>query len=134
MHPSEAQRAAAAARSTASALDLTVDDAIVLQDANRLVLRLMPCDVVARVAPMAYQASAEFEVELAQRLAETESPVAALDPRVEPRVHVRDGFVMNLWTYYEPVPPRGPASRLRARARAPACRHAADRYHGTALH
>ena len=86
MQASERQRAIAAARSTASALDLTVDDAIVLQDSNRLVLRLMPCDVVARVAPMEYQASAEFEVELAQRLAETESPVAALDPRVEPRV------------------------------------------------
>ena len=106
MQVSEFTRAVAAARSTASALDLTVDDAIVLQDSNRLVLRLMPCDVVARVAPMAYQASAEFEVELAQRLAETESPVAALDPRVEPRVYGRDGFVMNMWTYYEPVPPR----------------------------
>jgi len=106
MQASELPRAVAAARSTASALDLTVDDAIVLQDSNRLVLRLMPCDVVARVAPMAYQASAEFEVELARRLAETESPVAALEPRVEPRVHVRDGFVMNLWTYYESVPPR----------------------------
>jgi len=64
MQASEFPRAVAAARSTASALDLTVDDAIVLQDSNRLVLRLMPCDVVARVAPMAYQASAEFEVEL----------------------------------------------------------------------
>jgi len=106
MQASEVPRAVAAAMSTASALDLTVDDAIVLQDSNRLVLRLMPCDVVARVAPMAYQASAEFEVELARRLAETESPVAALEPRVEPRVHVRDGFVMNLWTYYESVPPR----------------------------
>jgi aminoglycoside phosphotransferase (APT) family kinase protein len=106
MQASELLRAVAAARSTASVLDLTVDGAIVLQDSNRLVLRLMPCDVVARVAPMAYQASAEFEVELARRLAETESPVAALEPRVEPRVHVRDGFVMNLWTYYESVPPR----------------------------
>jgi hypothetical protein len=103
MQASELPRAVAAARATASALDLTVDDAIVLQDSNRLVLRLMPCDVVARVAPMAYQASAEFEVELARRLAETESPVAALDPRVEPRVHLRDGFVMNMWTYCESV-------------------------------
>ena len=103
MQASELPRAVAAARSTASALDLTVDDAIVLQDSNRLVLRLMPCDVVARVAPMAYQASAEFEVELARRLAETESPVAALEPRVEPRVYERDGFVVTLWTYYEPV-------------------------------
>jgi hypothetical protein len=114
MHPSEAQRAAAAARSTASALDLTVDDAIVLQDANRLVLRLMPCDVVARVAPMEFQASAELEVELAQQLAGTESPVAVLDPRVEPRVHVRDRFVMNLWTYYEPVREVPPADYAHA--------------------
>src|ERR1700682_3572151 len=106
MQASERPRAVAAARSTASALDLTVDDAIVLQDSNRLVLRLLPCDVVARVAPMAYRASAEFEVELARRLAETESPVAALEPRVEPRVQVQDGFVMNLWTYCESVPPR----------------------------
>jgi len=104
MQASEFSRAVAAARSTASALDLTVDDAIVLQDSNRLTLRLMPCDVVARVAPFAYHASAEFEVELARRLAETESPVAALEPRVEPRAYVRDGFVMNMWTYYEPAP------------------------------
>lgn len=106
MLASEVPRAVAAARSTASGFDLTVDDAIVLQDSNRLVLRLMPCDVVARVAPMAYQASAEFEVELAQRLAETESPVAALEPRVEPRVYEHDGFVVTLWTYHEPVTPR----------------------------
>jgi len=106
MQASEFARAVVAARSTASALDLSVDDAIVLQDSTRLVLRLMPCDVVARVAPMAYHASAAFEVVLAQRLAETGSPVAALDPRVAPAVHVRDGFVMNMWTYYEPVPPR----------------------------
>ena len=106
MEAPEASRAVSAATSAVSALGLSVDEAIVLQDSNRLVLRLMPCDVVARVAPMAYRASAAFEVELAQRLAETESPVAALEPRVEPRVHVRDGFVMNMWTYYGPVPPR----------------------------
>src|SRR5215210_1783394 len=101
MQASELSRAVAAASSTASALDLAVDDAIVLQDSNRLVLRLTPCEVAARVAPMEYRASAAFEVELARRLAETKSPVAALEPRVEPRVHVRDGFVMNFWTYYE---------------------------------
>jgi hypothetical protein len=106
MQASEFSRAVAAATATAVALDLSVDDAIVLQDSNRLVLRLTPCDVVVRVAPIAYRASAAFEVELAKRLAETESSVAALDPRVEPLIHVRDGFVMNMWTYYEPVPGR----------------------------
>jgi len=102
MQASEVRRAVAAAMSTASALDLRSTDAIVLQDSNRLALRLLPCDVLARVAHVAHQA-AQFEVELAQRLAETESPVGALEPRVEPRVHERDGFVVTLWTYYEPV-------------------------------
>lgn len=89
--------------STASALGLKSTNAIVLNDSNRLVLRLMPSDVVARVAPLAYQASTETLVELARRLAETGSPVARLEPRVAPRVYVRDGFVIELWTYYEPV-------------------------------
>ena len=109
MQAFEVPRAVAAAISSASALDLTVDDAIVLQDSNRLVLRLLPCDVVARVANVVHQPGAAFEVELAQRLAKTESPVAALEPRVEPRAYVRDGFVVTLWTYYEPVPPRAVA-------------------------
>jgi hypothetical protein len=104
MQPSESQRALAAAMSTALALDLTVDDAIVLHDSNKLTVRLLPSDVLARVAPTAQQV-AHFEVQLAQLLAETESPVAALEPRVEPRVYERDGFVVTLWTYYEPVTP-----------------------------
>ncbi len=84
---------------------LTVDDAIVLHDSNRLAVRLLPCDVLARVAPAAHQV-AQFEVDLAQRLAESESPVGALEPRVEPRVYERDGFAITLWTYYRPVTPR----------------------------
>ncbi|MFH9060364.1 phosphotransferase [Streptomyces coeruleorubidus] len=102
MQASEVPRAVAAAMSTASSLGLTADDAVVLHDSNKLTLRLLPCDVLARVAPVADQV-ARFEVELAQRLAESGCPVAALDPRVEPRVHERDGFVVTLWTYYEPV-------------------------------
>ena len=102
MQASEVPRAVTAAMLTASSLDLTVDDAIVLQDSNRLTLRLLPCDVLAQVAPVAHQV-ARLEIELAQLLAESESPVAVLDPRVEPRVYERDGFVVTLWTYYEPV-------------------------------
>src|ERR671936_529868 len=101
MQASEVPGAVAAAMSTASMLGLAAEDTIVLQDSNRLVLRLLPCDVVARVAHIAHQAGAEFEVELARRLAETESPVATLEPRVEPRTYVHDGFVVTLWTYYE---------------------------------
>ncbi len=105
MQASEARRAVAAAMSSAAALDLSVEDATVLNDSNRLVLRLMPCDVVARVAPMAHQ-GAQVEVELARRLAETVSPVGALEPRVAPRVYERDGFAVTLWAYYELVPSR----------------------------
>lgn len=104
MQASEVPRAVAAAMSIASSLGLTADDAIVLHDSNKLTLRLLPCDAVARVAPVAEQV-AQFEVELAQRLAESGCPVAALAPRVEPRAYERDGFVVTLWTYYEPVTP-----------------------------
>ena len=105
MHASDVPRAVGAGVSTAAALDLRVDDAVVLHNSNKLTLRLLPCDVLARVAPVAEQV-AEFEIELAQRLAESDSPVAALEPRVEPRVYERAGFVVTLWTYYEPATPR----------------------------
>ncbi len=90
--------------SIASSLGLAADAAIVLHNSNKLTLRLLPGDVLARVAPVARHVAA-LEVELAQRLAGSGCPVAALDPRVEPRVHERDGFVVTLWTYYEPAAP-----------------------------
>src|SRR5215217_7843167 len=102
MQASEVQRAVAAAMSIASSLGLAVDDAIVLHNSNKLALRVLPCEVLARVAPVAHQV-AQFEIELAQRLVESGCPVAALEPRVEPRVYERDGFVVTLWTYYEPA-------------------------------
>ena len=105
MKASDVARAVDAGVSTANALELRVDDAVVLHNSNKLTLRLLPCDVLARIAPAAEQV-AQFEIELAQRLAESGSPVAALEPRVEPRVYERDGFVVTLWTYYEPAAPR----------------------------
>jgi len=103
MNASEVPRAVAASMSTASALDLRVDDAVVLHDSNRLAVRLLPCEVLARVEPIEGGGRAEFEVEVARRLAETDGVVALLDPRMEPRVYVRDGFDITFWTYYEPV-------------------------------
>src|SRR5580704_7113714 len=102
MQTPERRRATAAAISVAAALGLAVDDTIVLHDSNKLTLRLLPCDVLARVAPVEDQV-AQFEIELAQLLAESGCPVAALEPRVEPRVYERDGFTVTLWTYYEVV-------------------------------
>ncbi len=101
MEASGVARAVAAATSIASGLGLAAEDAIVLSNSNKLAVRLLPCDALARVA-YAGQEVAQFEVALAQRLAETGSPAGALEPRVEPRVYDRDGFVVTLWTYYEP--------------------------------
>jgi aminoglycoside phosphotransferase (APT) family kinase protein len=108
MQTSERPRAMAAAVSVVTALGLTVDDTIALHDSNTLTLRLLPCDVLARVAPVEHQV-AQFEIELAQRFAASGCPVAALEARVEPRVYERDGFAVTLWTYYEPAGPPEPS-------------------------
>jgi hypothetical protein len=105
MDASQAARATAAGVATATALGLRVEDAVVLHNSNKLTLRLVPSDALARVAPVAEQV-AQFEIDLARRLAGSGSPVAALDPRVEPRVYGRGGFTVTLWTYYEPAGPR----------------------------
>jgi aminoglycoside phosphotransferase (APT) family kinase protein len=106
MEAADLRRAVAAAISTAAELHLVVDDAIVLNDSNRLVVRLTPCDIVARVTPMTHFASVELEVELVRGLAQLDCPVAGLDARVEPRVFVRDGFKITMWAYFEPVQSR----------------------------
>ncbi|MFG3250034.1 phosphotransferase [Streptomyces sp. NPDC048187] len=124
MEPTELRRAVAAGRATATALGLRVDDVDVVHDSDRVALRLLPCDVLARVAPAAQRADSEFEAEVARRLADVDAPVAGLDPRVEPRVHTRDGFAVSLWTYYEPV---GPEITPAAYADALARHHAALR-------
>lgn len=100
-------RATAAAASIAASLGLPVTGTTVLHNSNKLALRLTPCDVFARVA-LVGQEVAQFEVDLAQRLAEAGCPVCPLEPRVDPRVYTRDGFAVTLWTYYEPVTPRVP--------------------------
>ena len=107
MQTSETRRALATATALASSLGLVVEDALVLHNSNKLTLRLLPGDVLARVAPATDRLGLGFEVGLAQRLAESGCPVAALDPRVEPRVYERDGFVVTFWAYYETVAARG---------------------------
>jgi hypothetical protein len=111
VEPAEARRAVNAAISVAESAGLAVDDTVVLNDSNRLVVRLMPCDVVARLVPIGYRVfatavGAAREVQVIRRLADVDAPLAVLDPRVEPRVFVRDGFEIELLSYYEPLPMR----------------------------
>ncbi len=123
MEALEVQRAIEAARLTASALGLRADDGVLIHNSNRIAVRLTPCDVLARVAPLAHQAGAEFEVELGRRLAEAGCPVEQPEARVEPRVYLRDGFAITLWTYYEAVPPQdiAPVEYAQILARYHAC-------------
>jgi len=103
MQTSDFRLAVDAVRSIATDLGLAVDDAIVLRDSDRLMLRLVPCDIVARVARAGREPA--FEIELAQRLAENGGPVREVASHVEPRVYRRAGFETTFWTYCEPVPP-----------------------------
>ncbi|MGY6500786.1 MAG: phosphotransferase [Acidimicrobiales bacterium] len=105
MEPAELNRAIDAATSIAAALGLPADDAVVLQNSNKLSLRLLPCDVFARIASADSRSQLLFEIDLARRLAAAGSPVAALEPRVDPRCYERDGAAITLWTYYEPAAP-----------------------------
>lgn len=91
----------AAVTSAAAALGLPTDDVAIMHNSNKLALRLLPCDVFARVAPADKEVAAAFEVELAQQLAAAGAPAAALEARVEPLVHQCDGFAVTLWTHYE---------------------------------
>ena len=104
METSDIARAVNAAVSIASDLDQIADHATIVHDSNNVALRILPCDIFARVAHIG-QEVARFELEIAQRLADRGSPVAALEPRVPPLVYERDGFAITLWTYYEPVAP-----------------------------
>ena len=102
MQASEVARAATAARTIVSDLGLGVEVAEVIHNSNNLALRLLPCDVFARVA-FDGREIAQREIELAVRLTEAGSPIATLEPRVEPRVYEHDGFAMTLWTFYESI-------------------------------
>jgi Phosphotransferase enzyme family len=100
MQASDVGRAVGVAMEVASRLDLAVADARVLHNSNKLALRLLPCDVFARVAFAGFE-ELQAELEIGRRLAEFEAPVASLEPRVEPRVYERHGFVVTFWTYHE---------------------------------
>ena len=102
MKAADALRAVGAGTSAALSAGLKVDDTAVLQNSNKLAVRLLPCDVLARVASVGDHVL-DFEIELARGLAATGGPVAALAPGVEPRVYESDGFAVTFWTYYPSV-------------------------------
>jgi aminoglycoside phosphotransferase (APT) family kinase protein len=113
--------AVTAAMEVASSLGFAADEAVVLHESNKVTVRLLPCDVVARVAPAAQQ-NARFEIEIAERLAAAGSPVAV----PVSGVHQHDGFVVTLWTWYAPAGEVSPAGYARALGRLHAGMRAID--------
>ncbi|MEU4192161.1 aminoglycoside phosphotransferase family protein [Kribbella sp. NPDC026611] len=99
MEAFEVSRAVATAGAIAASVGVVVEDAVVLHNSNKLALRLVPGGVFARVAPEGEEV-AEFEVQLARELGEIRAPVAR---PWSAEVYRRDGFVVTLWEYYEPV-------------------------------
>lgn len=97
MQSSQVDRAVAAATEAATSLGLVVHDAVVLHESNAVTLRLLPCDVVARVSVRDVE-QAQRELDLAATLA-TVAPVAAPDPRVPARARVQDGSVVTFWAH-----------------------------------
>lgn len=110
------RRATRAAIASATALGLEAEGALVLQDSNQLTLRLLPCDVLARVVQVPHLEGLRFELEVGRGLAATGSPVEAPDPRVATRAYVHDGFAITFWTYYEAIESGEPPAAEYARA------------------
>ena len=100
MLATEVERAITATTALSSELGLVVSEARIVGNSNKLGLRLLPCDVFARVA-FSGQEVFQFEIEIVRRLTEIGSPAASLDTRVEPCVFERDGFAFTLWRHYE---------------------------------
>ncbi len=87
----------------ARSLGLSAEEALVLHASNRVTLRLLPCNVLARVAPPPHRDGMRFEVSVAHRLAPTAGPVAGLDGRCGAEVYEQDGFFVSFWTFFEPI-------------------------------
>ncbi|TDD58713.1 aminoglycoside phosphotransferase family protein [Kribbella antibiotica] len=96
----DVEPAVAVAKAIASAAD-----AIVLNASNKVILRLLPNDVVARVA-LADEHGFEQELELGRHLAEGGYPAVA---PADPKVYEQDGISVSFWRYYEPQAPIPPA-------------------------
>lgn len=102
------ERAVSAAMSLAREAGLSGEHAVVVQNSNKLAVRILPCDLLARVAVVGQHVET-LEIAVAEGLAARDAPVALLDARVEWRVHERDGFAVTFWPYYGDVTPLAPS-------------------------
>ena len=76
----------------------------VLQDSNRVVLRILPADAVARIHVADRANELLAEIDLAQRLRRLAAPIGLADPRFELRPSTSEGCAMTFWRHYAQVP------------------------------
>jgi hypothetical protein len=100
------ERAVAATMSLANEGGVSAERAVIVHNSNKLAVRILPCDLLARVAVIGQHAGT-LEIAVAEGLAARGAPGARLDDRLERRVHERDGFAVTFWPYYEEVSPFG---------------------------
>lgn len=95
---------------------LRADEVIDLHDSNRLTMRLLPCDLVARIAP-AGTGAAQRELDRAARLSEAGAPVGGPAPALPMQVHECRDLEITLWAHHaqcarQELPPAEYASAL----------------------
>jgi hypothetical protein len=106
MEPAEVSRALTATISHAPELGLSVEDAIVLQNANRLAVRLVPCDVLLASAPW-FGGTMNLQRSRSRWQGGLRKP-AARSPFSSLAWSLSSMYVMaspsRTWKYYEPMP------------------------------
>ena len=100
-------------------LGLPAEEAAVLHASNTLTLRVLPADVVARIAPRDRAGDLAVELERAAALQAVGAPVGPPDPRLAPTVHLRGEHAITLWEHLpardrEELPPAEFADSLAA--------------------
>jgi Ser/Thr protein kinase RdoA (MazF antagonist) len=82
-----------------AALGLPAREAVVLHASNTLTVRVLPCDLVVRIAPGAQREALATELERARALLAVGAPVGPPAPGTDPVVHERDGLALTLWEH-----------------------------------
>src|SRR5690606_17437346 len=111
-------------------LGLPADEAAVLHASNTLTLRVLPADVVARIAPRDRAGDLAVELERAEALQAVGAPVGPPDPRLAPTVHVCDvparAYPARVWSGGSRRRPEGSSDDCRPAASHPARRPRRD--------
>jgi hypothetical protein len=114
------QRACEAALAVASRLGIRAEGAVILEDWNNTIIRLVPAPIVAKVETSHFRdarlESLDREVRVVAHLTKRGAPVVPPVPAVPPGPHRWRELKLTLWRYVEPVPGATPSAAETAAA------------------